>query len=161
MITTYFLHGLESSGKGTKGQFFKKHFPEIHRPDFTGSLEKRLRQLDHYCKNLNTLQFIGSSYGGLMATIFAINFPEKTKKLILLAPALNFEDFIPPEHPIEVPTLLIIGDNDTVTPIDPVLSLARKTFSNLRARITEDDHMLHATFTTLDWQQILNHKILL
>ncbi len=155
MKSTYFLHGLESSGNGTKGQFFRQNFPSIQRPDFSGSLAERLKQLKDLCENDNNLRFIGSSFGGLMATCFAVQFPERVNRLILLAPALNYGDFSPPTMQLDIQTLLIIGKNDDVTPIEPVIPLAEKTFTNLTTIVKDDDHMLHRTFKALDWQKLL------
>ena len=155
----YFLHGLDSSGNGTKGRYFASHFPDIIRPDFEGSLTSRLKQLEHLCYENKNITLIGSSFGGLMASCFAANNREKVSRLILMAPALNFEDYTPPEPAIDVPTLLIIGQHDDVTPMDPVLDLARKTFTNLTIWISDDDHMLHNTFTHLDWGKLLDINI--
>lgn len=154
-MTTYFLHGLDSSGQGTKGTYFSSNFPHIHCPDFTGELHDRLSQFSALSKETSQLTLIGSSFGGLMATCFAIEHPERIKQLILLAPALNFSGFTPPAQPIGVPTLLVIGNRDDVTPPDPVLPLARSTFSQLEERLVDDDHMLHTTFHKLPWQELL------
>lgn len=151
-----FLHGLESSGNGTKGRFLGERFPHILRPDFTGVLQKRLTSLQEICNDKDELIFIGSSYGGLMGSCFAINSPAKVQRLILLAPALNFEGFAPPETKLTIPTLVVIGKHDDVTPIDPVVQLAEQTFSNLTTWISDDDHMLHNTFQHLDWQKLLD-----
>ncbi len=152
----FFLHGLDSSGNGTKGRFFAKHFPEIHRPDFTGNLEKRLAQLDALCKAKNQLILTGSSFGGLMACRYALTHGPQVARLILLAPALNFEGYRPPEHPLSIPTLLVIGTKDTVTPIDPVVALAEATFSESIVWTVDDDHLLHNTFERLDWQGLFD-----
>lgn len=151
----FFLHGLESSGNGTKGRFLGKRFPHILRPDFTGVLQERLASLQEMCEDKNELIFIGSSYGGLMGSCFAKNSPEKVQRLILLAPALNFEGYEPPEQKLNIPALVVIGKHDDVTPIDPVLPLAEQTFSNLTTWISDDDHMLHNTFQHLDWEKLL------
>jgi len=90
-----------------------------------------------------------------MATCYAISRPQTVVRLILLAPALNFEGYCPPAERLDIPTLLIIGKHDTVTPPSLVLPLAEATFSNLHTRIEDDDHMLHNCFTNLDWQKIL------
>lgn len=153
--TTIFLHGLESSSQGSKGRFFTENFPQVVSPDFSGDLATRLMQLQKLCKNTSDLTLIGSSFGGLMATSYAIEFPENVKKLILLAPALNFEKFQPPPTKLEIPTLLIVGENDDVTPPSLVLPLARDTFSNIEIRLKDDDHMLHQTFARLDWAKLL------
>ncbi len=153
--TTYFLHGLDSSGKGTKGRFFTEHFPQVVCPDFEGTLAKRLHLLDELCKNQQRLILIGSSFGGLMATHYATKHPEKIIRLILLAPALNFEGYQPPAELLQIPTLIIIGKHDAVTPAALVAPLAEATFADLEIRIENDDHMLHSTFHHLDWQKIL------
>lgn len=153
--TTYFLHGLDSSGKGTKGRFFTQHFPQVLCPDFVGTLVNRLLQMEALCKKQQPLTLIGSSFGGLMATCYATKHAEKITRLVLLAPALNFEAYQPPAEPLQIPTLVIIGKNDTVTPAALVAPLAEATFADLEIRIENDDHMLHSTFQHLDWQKIL------
>jgi len=155
----YFLHGLESTGNGTKGKFFANHFPDILRPDFAGSLSVRLRQLETLCSEAKNITLIGSSFGGLMASCFAESNRERVSRLILMAPALNFENYTPPIRPIEIPTLLVIGEHDDITPIDPVADLAQATYSNLTIWMSDDDHMLHNSFTLLDWTKLLDTGI--
>lgn len=151
----FFLHGLDSSGQGTKGRFFAEHFPHIHCPDFHGTLANRLLQLSDLCRSRDSLTLIGSSFGGLMATCYAEEFPEKVARLVLLAPALNFGEYRPPLEKLQVPTLLVIGNHDTVTPPAQVIPLAQQTFSNLEIHRVKDDHMLHTSFAAMPWQQIL------
>jgi len=152
---TYFLHGLDSSGKGTKGRFFAEKFPDVVCPDFTGTLPERLDQLEKLCTSQRQLIFIGSSFGGLMATCYAVGRPEKVARLILLAPALNFAGYRPPAALLRLPTLLIMGNQDTVTPPAIVTPLAEATFADLQIRLVDDDHLLHATFHRLDWRKLL------
>lgn len=158
MHETFFLHGLDSSSKGTKGQWFAKHFPEVRIPDFQGELATRLSALETLCHCYNNLTLVGSSFGGLMATCFAIRHPSRCHSLILLAPALNFPEFSPPQKKIATPTSLIIGTQDTVTPPGKVLPLAKKSFSQLQILTYDDDHMLHNSFEQLDWQQLLQKE---
>lgn len=155
----YFLHGLESTGNGTKGQFFGNYFPDILRPDFEGSLSARLGQLETLCDEAKNITLIGSSFGGLMASCFAEKNRERVSRLILMAPALNFGNYTPPIQPIDIPTLLVIGEHDDITPITPVADLAQATYSNLTIWISDDDHMLHNSFTQLDWKKLLNSSI--
>lgn len=157
----YFLHGLESTGNGTKGKFFGNHFPDILRPDFEGSLSARLEQLGMLCNEAKNITLIGSSFGGLMASCFAESNRERVSRLVLMAPALNFGNYTPPIRPIEIPTLLVIGEHDDVTPLDPVVDLAQATYSNLTIWISDDDHMLHNSFTQLDWKDLLNPDVVL
>ena len=152
---TLFLHGYESSGQGTKGRFFTDNFPEVASHDYLGSLEARMQELEKNCTGADNILLIGSSYGGLMATIFALAHPERVAKLILLAPALNYGDYQPPSEKLPTPTIVIVGKNDTITPVDLVVPLAENTFENLEIRIVDDDHMLHKSFEQLKWQQLL------
>jgi pimeloyl-ACP methyl ester carboxylesterase len=153
--TQFFLHGLESSSKGTKGRWFATHFPEMIIPDFSGDLSSRLQSLKTLCGDVQNITLVGSSFGGLMATIFAMEHEEQCSQLILLAPALNFPEFIIPAVKIAIPTKLIIGEHDTITPPDRVLPLARKVFLDLDVSVCDDDHMLHKVFYELHWQEML------
>ncbi len=155
MTTTIFLHGLDSSSQGTKGRWFAQHFPDMLIPDFTGELDNRLRKLEQLCANRDDLTLVGSSFGGLMATCYAATYPRKCRKLILLAPALNFPEFTPPQTPIVTPTTLIIGDHDTVTPSDKVISLAKSSFAKLQIITCDDDHLLHGIFHRINWHKML------
>lgn len=150
-----FLHGLDSSSRGTKGRWLRQHFPAVRMHDYQGALDQRLAQLEVEVAGLDSLILIGSSFGGLMAACFALRHPERCRRLVLLAPALNFPDFHPPSLPIAVPTLVVIGEDDRVCPPDLVLPRARATFSDLEVRLEEDDHLLHRTFPSLDWPQLL------
>lgn len=151
----YFLHGLDSSSQGTKGRWFGERFPEMIIPDFTGTLEQRLQQLEQICGDSKSMLFVGSSFGGLMATLFAQRYPLACSRLILLAPALNFEGYTPPAERLTVPTMVVIGKDDTVTPPDLVVPLAEQTFAHLDISVVDDDHMLHGVFTKMDWTRLL------
>lgn len=158
-----FLHGLDSSGKGTKGSYFAKNFPEMIIPDFSGGLETRLQILEQIlsksCAKDEPVLLVGSSFGGLMAACFALRYPQRTAKLILMAPALNFPGFHVPKEKISVPTYLLIGSRDTVTPAGRVLPLAKKSFASLEINLVDEDHLLHTTFPTLDWRRLLAEDI--
>lgn len=153
---TYFLHGLDSSGSGTKGQFFARHHPHIVCPNFSGTLQERLNQLHELCKNESGLILIGSSYGGLMATCYSISWPRRIARLILLAPALNYDRYKPPSSPLDIPTTVLIGKKDNVTPACHVVPLAEATFSNCQITLVNDDHFLHESFSQLDWPALLS-----
>ncbi len=153
-----FLHGLESSSQGTKARFFADNFPQVVSPDFSGDLEERLQQLEEICSTENDLNLIGSSFGGLMAARFALKYPERIARLTLLAPALNYGNYCAPKVMLPIPTIIIMGKNDTVTPADKVIPLAEKTFSNLKVQIEDDDHMLHNSFKQIDWEKLLGSE---
>ena len=151
----FFLHGLESSGNGTKGRYFKNNFSEMIVADYSGTLQSRLQQLEELCGDSNDLVLVGSSFGGLMATCFAIAAPSRVRKLILMAPALNFPGFKAPQHQINIPTYLLIGSLDDLTPAEKIIPLAEQTFSNIEIHMVEEDHMLHQSFSKLDWKKLL------
>ncbi len=155
MTTTLFLHGLDSSSQGTKGRYFQAHFPTVLCPDFSGDLDQRLARLEVVCQGHTNLTLIGSSFGGLMATCFAIRYPARVARLILLAPALNFPDFQAPPAKIAVPTLLVMGRDDRVCPPGLIVPLASATFSNLEVRLGDDDHLLGRMFREIEWQALL------
>lgn len=90
-----------------------------------------------------------------MATCFALEHPDRVTRLILLAPALNFAAYRPPETALQIPTLLMVGKNDTVTPAAEVVPLAESTFADLEIRLADDDHLLHSSFAHLNWQELL------
>ena len=152
-----FLHGLESSSRGAKATFLRQLFPDIFIPDFRGSLSERMAALHTVLAGQKKLQLIGSSFGGLMATIFAMEHKDVIDRIVLLAPALNFPEIsVYTLQRIYVETWMIIGRDDTVTPPEKVLPRARKIFANLHYDEVADDHMLARTFRTLDWKAMLS-----
>jgi predicted esterase YcpF (UPF0227 family) len=66
-----FLHGLESSSRGAKAAFLRDLYPDMLIPDFKGSLTERMASLHAILAGQKNIIVIGSSFGGLMATIFA------------------------------------------------------------------------------------------
>jgi len=156
---TIFLHGLEGSSKGFKATFLRNLFPDILIPDFDGSLEQRMAQLIPLLSQSTDWIIVGSSFGGLMGTLYTVQKPEQVRKLILLAPALTrpfFADDLP--DPISTPTLIYHGQHDTVVPLEQTRTIAEKVFRTLFFHIVEDDHALHATVQTLDWATLLERN---
>ena len=157
MSCRIFLHGLDSSSQGTKGRYFSEKFPGMLVPDFSGSLSERMEKLYDILSGKTEITLVGSSYGGLMAAIFTLENSSRLKNLILLAPAVNLNEFNDYRGlSTEVPTTLYHGTMDSVIPIDPVYEQAKKCFKNLTFHRVEDDHMLHSTFTSIDWEKLLN-----
>jgi predicted esterase len=154
--TLVFIHGLESTAQGTKGQFFRQLFPQMIIEDYTGDYATRMRKLDSLLSSKSYLILVGSSYGGLMATQYSIDNEERVKKMILLAPALNLPEFKPPEHTkLHLPVIIYHGNNDDVVNPNIVKNIALKYFSNLEHHLVNDDHSLHITFPALDWTNLL------
>lgn len=155
-VTRVFIHGLDSSSRGTKGTFLHKRYPEMIMEDFSGSLEQRMAQLERGLATKSNLILVGSSYGGLMAAQFACKNESRTRRLILLAPALDHGNFSPYyATPLELPVTLYHGRQDLVVPPGPTRRIAERLFRNLEIHLDDDDHNLHLVFPILDWDMLL------
>jgi len=154
MSNIIFIHGLESSGSGFKGRLFKKEIPGIITPDFKGSLDKRMELLNEILEGTQPWIIIGSSWGGLIATIYACNHPEKVSLLILLAPVLIHSELDSVKQ-IDLPVIIYHGKNDDVVPLKASKEGAKRLFSRLEYNEVEDDHMLHPTVEAINWKEIL------
>lgn len=153
-----YLHGLESDSNSGKARQFREWFPGMLTPDFKGSFEERMTQLEPILAQKDNWTIIGSSFGGLMGTVYTCGHPTRVRKLVLLAPALlrdPFGSFLDLE-PVSVPTIIIHGTLDTIVPLEPVRKVAQKLFTNLTYHIVEDDHRLHKTAQEMDWESILS-----
>ncbi len=152
-----FIHGLESSSQGTKGVFFRKRFPDMLIEDYMGPLDERMAKLRTLLAGKSDLILVGSSFGGLMAAIYTCENEESVRRLILLAPALDLFYFRPyAEKRLSIPVWLYHGKDDDVVPPGPIEKIARQVFRNLSYHLVEDDHSLHRTFPTLDWDRLLS-----
>jgi pimeloyl-ACP methyl ester carboxylesterase len=155
--TLVFIHGLDSSSRGTKGAFFQARYPRMIVEDFEGPFEERMAKLEILLADKDGLTLIGSSLGGLMAVVFSFRHVEKIAKLILLAPALNH---LPPEMcrdlKLDFPVVIYHGNHDEVVPPGPVHDIARQIFTNLTYHLVEDDHSLHEIFFSLAWDDLLS-----
>ena len=152
-----FIHGLESSNQGTKGVFFKEKFPDMIIPNFPGSLQERMEKLQGILAGKSGIRMVGSSFGGLMAAIFAAEHENRVDKLILLAPALNLMEFSDyHEKKISVPVWMYHGRHDEVISLEAVEGIAKKIFPNLSFHAVDDDHYLHKSFKAIDWESLLS-----
>ena len=155
-LTRVFIHGLESSSQGTKGLFFRQRYPDMIIEDFRGPLEQRMDKLNTLLADRTSLIMVGSSFGGLMATIFAGKHPGRVKKLILLAPALALQGFDSClQHRISMPVVIYHGKRDDVVPVTPVREVAQRLFESVTFNMVDDDHLLSKTFRSLDWDNLL------
>ncbi|MDY6987604.1 MAG: alpha/beta fold hydrolase [Thermodesulfobacteriota bacterium] len=125
--------------------------------DFHGTLEQRMERLTRLVSDHKSLIIVGSSFGGLMAAIFACKHPSIVKRLILLAPALSFLEFRPYlGHTIQPPVFVYHGKKDEVVPLGPVHDIAERVFLNLVFHVVDDDHLLSHTFEYIDWDELLD-----
>jgi pimeloyl-ACP methyl ester carboxylesterase len=154
--TRVFIHGLESSSRGNKGRFFSERFPDMIVEDFPGSFEQRMDRLERLLEGRAPLILVGSSYGGLMAAVYACRHEERVDRLVLLAPALHLEPLEPyRERTLGMPVTIFHGRSDDVVPLDAIRPIARRLFADLQLHVVDDDHPLSATFATYDWDALL------
>ena len=152
-----FLHGLEGSSRGVKATLLRGLFPHILTPDFSGSLDERMDQLRAILGGNAIWTMVGSSFGGLMASLFACQRPQQVNKLVLLAPALVWPDFASsPPAPISVPTTIYHGSKDEIIPVVLTQKLAKQVFLNLTFHVVDDDHGLYKTVHAIDWVELLD-----
>ncbi|MDD5723123.1 MAG: hypothetical protein PHY29_05205 [Syntrophales bacterium] len=156
MATRVFVHGLEGSSQGNKSRFFRDRYPGMIIEDYTGSLEERMGKLRRILAGKEDLVLVGSSYGGLMAAMYACDNESTIKILILLAPALNLKEFRPyMNRKIAASVVLYHGRRDVVVPPEPVREIAERVFKDLSYRFVDDDHPLSETFQSFDWDGLL------
>jgi homoserine acetyltransferase len=160
-----FIHGLESSGDGFKGQFLRKQLPGCLTPSFKPYTPKipikillndRMEQLLPILNEKNQWIIIGSSFGGLMGILFTLKYPLKVSKLILLAPFLSISSLIPKNYSqVTVPVIVFHGKYDNVVSINRSRSQVERFFTNLEYNVVDDDHSLQDTVKIIDWTKLI------
>jgi hypothetical protein len=79
------------------------------------------------------------------------------EKMILLAPAINLmKASMHGNKKISLPVTIYHGKNDAVIPLEQVQNKAREIFLHLSFHVADDDHFLHNTFKTIDWEGLLS-----
>jgi predicted esterase len=156
MIQRIFIHGLESSNQGTKAVFFRDKYPDMILPTFEGPLTARMEKLNRLLAGKSEIRIVGSSFGGLMAALFAMQNPSQVARMVLLAPAIHMIDSAPgKKEKVSMPVSIYHGTEDTVIPLSAVQQMAPKLFTRLSFNVVDDDHFLHRTFKSLDWDALL------
>ena len=154
--STIFIHGQESSSQGNKAVFFRGLFPEMIIPDFVGDVSTRMSKLNEILIGKKGIIMIGSSLGGLMASLYAFQNQNRLKELILLAPAINLPDFSSYlSKKLTLPVYIFHGENDEIIPLGPIQAIAENVFPDLTFTVMDDDHRLSRTFTSIDWPQLI------
>jgi hypothetical protein len=151
-----FVHGLEGTSRGAKATLLRGLFPEIVIPDFSGSLAERMARLYPILGERELWTIVGSSFGGLMAAIFACQRPSQVRRLVLLAPAIILPDFMACDpRPVDIPTVIYHGRQDQIVPLEPTRRLARQVFRRLIFNEVDDEHGLYKTAQAIDWPRLL------
>lgn len=166
-LNIIFAHGMESSGHGPKANLLRNRIPTIMTPDFTPYspgmpyqelLEARMAQFNAILKRRDEWIIIGSSFGGLMAALYACKHPEKIKKLILLAPYLQVPELKPSNFqnlPLDFPVIIYHSKTDKIVNQMESKKRAEELFSNIIYNVVEDEHRLQVTAEKIDWERIL------
>jgi len=154
MNNLYFLHGLESSPKGTKAVLLKKHFPRCIVPHLPPDLNERDRIIEDLITEPSWI--VGSSLGGLSAIFFAMKKPDLVKEMVLLAPAVGFYDphFFSVEEqdliystfiPNQIKCTIFAGKQDDVIPIASIQDMISRTptHNGITLHEIDDDHSLN------------------
>jgi len=151
-----YIHGSDSSSQTYKAALLHDVFPDMLIPDFIGGLPERMEQLKKILGTETGWTLVGSSLGGLMASLFAMNHPDQVRKLVLLAPALTLPGFTNSlSSRISIPTIIVQGIHDEFIPLEPTQKLAEKIFTHLTYMPVDDNHRLHKTAGELDWKKLL------
>jgi pimeloyl-ACP methyl ester carboxylesterase len=101
-MIVFYLHGFASSTRSSKAAFFTRklaergielHSLDLNEPDFsTLTITRMLRQVEAAIDAAPApVALIGSSLGGFVAVQTALQRPARVSRLVLLAPALQFD----------------------------------------------------------------------
>ena len=96
-----YLHGFASSARSSKATFFAERLasrgiemsvPDLNQPDFsTLTVTRMLKQAEEAIAGASDpVVLIGSSLGGFVAVQAALEHAARVQRLVLLAPALDF-----------------------------------------------------------------------
>ncbi|MDT8446201.1 MAG: alpha/beta fold hydrolase [bacterium] len=155
MKPLYFLHGLEGSPQGTKGQFLSQRFTQLIAPFMSPDLNQRLELLRSVITEPAVL--IGSSLGGLTALTLANESPELVLGMVLVAPVVGLyedEDLSAEQKervgalvvPAGIPTWILAAKRDHLIPPESIQDLVQRSpdRSQIHLDFFDDDHSMNA-----------------
>jgi hypothetical protein len=140
-IRVQFVHGLQSSPRGSKATLFAQHFtactPAMNTRDFPGCVELQARTLLEFRPRV----LVGSSFGGAVVVELLRRGLWKGPTLLLAQAALRYDENA--RLPEGVPVTLVHGTRDRVVPIEDSRRLARSGTEGLvRLMEVDDEHRL-------------------
>jgi pimeloyl-ACP methyl ester carboxylesterase len=132
-----FIHGLESSPKGTKAQYLAREFealtPAMNTGDFAGCMALQTEAIDSFQPDV----LVGSSFGGLVAVQLLADRVWRGPTLLLAQASFRLDPDA--SLPVDVPVLLVHGTNDEVIPVEHSRTLATTGTPELVRLIEVDD----------------------
>lgn len=142
--TIVFLHGMESGPHGSKYHLLRELDPQILAPDCAGvhDLPARMAIVERELAGKQNLLLVGSSFGGLVAALYAGRHPQAVFGCVLCAPAL-FDDQVQELAALQqVPekTVILHGTRDDIVDIAVSRRFAAK--HGCRLVEVEDGHRL-------------------
>ena len=140
-MTLYFFHGKESTPQGSKYHSLTSLGP-VKSPDFQNmDIHERLEKAERVTADEEEMVVVGSSMGGLLASLLYDRHPERFAALVLLAPALNWEvaDKITEMPPPEC-VAVIHGRRDQIVPLEDVQQFCAKF--DIDVEVVDDAHRL-------------------
>lgn len=145
MAKVLFLHGLESGPHGSKYRALVEEFGEgVLAPDCEGvyDVDARYALVEEATRGERDLLVVGSSFGGLMASLLASEHPERVAACILMAPALHdkWPEAVAKINKVPERTVIIHGLDDDVVPM--TASRAHAAKHGVRLLEVADDHRL-------------------
>lgn len=144
MADVLFLHGLESGPHGSKYRALVEEFGEVLAPDCEGVYDVGARYdlVEKATRGKRDLLVVGSSFGGLMASLLASKHPERVAGYVLMAPALHnkWPEAVAKVDKVPEHAVIIHGLDDDVVPV----GASRKFAAKYKVRLLEvaDDHRL-------------------
>ena len=144
MLRVQFIHGLESSPRGTKAQILAASFealtPAMDTGDFAGCVALQAETVERFAPDV----LVGSSFGGAVAVALLQRGSWHGPTLLLAQAAVKLH--LPVQLPTPAPVWLVHGTrDDIVDPEDSRRLAAAGAPERVRLIEVDDDHKLQTT----------------